>query len=268
MSQLVVSQLAIYPVKSLGQIILQQSRIDDFGLQWDRRWMLVDSNNHMITQRQQPRMCLITPHLGNGKLRLSAAGMSSIMVAFNQEADPCTVTVWHDTCRALGCGDEVADWLTRFLGIACRLVYFPDDGVRAVDPDFSRAGDRTAFSDGFPLLLTTQASLDDLNARLESPISMARFRPNLVVSGCEPYAEDTWQRLRIGPLTFRVVKPCSRCSIPTIDLTTAECSVEPSRTLSQYRKRGHKVYFGQNIIPDTTGSIEVGTAVEVLGACR
>lgn len=263
MSQLLVSQLAIYPVKSLGQIVLKQSQIDEFGLQWDRRWMLVDSNNHMITQRQQPRMCLITPQLRNAKLRLSAPGMSSMSVTINQKAGPCTVTVWQDTCRALDCGDEAADWLDRFLGIPCRLVYFPDDGARAVDPDFSRPGDQTAFSDGFPLLLTTQASLDDLNARLKSPIGMARFRPNLVISGCEPYAEDHWQRLRIGPLTFRVVKPCSRCSIPTIDSATAERGAEPTRTLSQYRKRDHKIYFGQNIIPDTAGSIAVGTAVEI-----
>jgi uncharacterized protein YcbX len=144
------------------------------------------------------------------------------------------------------------------------LVFFPDDEVRAVDPRYAQPGDRTAFSDGFPLLLISQASLDDLNGRLDTPISMLRFRPNLVVQGCAAFAEDHWKEMRIGDLRFRIVKPCSRCIIPSIDPATGERGLEPLRTLASYRKRGDKIYFGQNVIADGQGEIRVGMTVELM----
>ena len=139
-----------------------------------------------------------------------------------------------------------------------------DGAIRAVDPDYARPADQVGFADGFPFLLISQASLDHLNRRLAAPLPMLRFRPNLVVSGCEPYAEDGWRHLRIGDLEFRVAKPCSRCIIPTIDPTTAQRSAEPLRTLRGYRRRDNKVYFGQNLIHDALGRLEVGMPVEVL----
>mgnify|MGYP001828911861 CR=1 FL=1 len=136
--------------------------------------------------------------------------------------------------------------------------------MRRVDPAFSRATDQVGFADGFPFLLISQASLDDLNRRLAQPVAMLRFRPNLVVAGCEAFAEDGWRRIRVGELEFRVAKPCSRCIIPTIDPSTGQRGVEPLRTLNSYRRRGNKVYFGQNLVHESAGRLAVGMPVEVL----
>lgn len=266
MSDLLVSELSIYPVKSLGGISLQQSAVERFGLHNDRRWMVVDARDRYLTQREVARMCLIQPEpLSNG-LQLTAPGMDALRVMHTPAMSPRKVTVWDDLCTALDCGNEAANWLSQFLSIECRLVYFPDDGQRAVDPIFAQPGDITAFSDGFPILLITQTSLDDLNDRLAEPVPMHRFRPNLVISGSEPYAEDQWKRLRIGDLTLRVVKPCSRCVIPTIDPASGkrDPEAEPLRTLGSYRMRNHKIFFGQNVIADGEGRLEVGQPVEVL----
>ncbi len=266
MSNLRISELSIYPVKSLGGISLQQSALERFGLHNDRRWMVVDDRGRYLTQREKSRMCLIQPQPLDHGLRLSAPGMDKLEIAHTARMPAREVHIWDDTVTALDCGDAAAGWLSRFLDTDCRLVYFPDDGQRAVDPAYARPGDITAFSDGFPLLLITQASLDDLNGRLPEPLPMRRFRPNLVIDGSEPYAEDHWKRLRIGDLTLRVVKPCSRCVIPTIDPATGErnADAEPLRTLAGYRMRDHKIFFGQNIIADGEGRLEVGQAVEVL----
>jgi hypothetical protein len=161
-------------------------------------------------------------------------------------------------------GDEAAEWLGRFLGTSCRLVCLPDDRVRAVDPEFARPGDQVGFADGFPFLVIARASLDDLNARLPEPLSMVRFRPNLVIGGATPYAEDGWRRIRVGALELRLVKPCSRCTVPTVDPATGERGPEPLRTLTGYRRRGNKVYFGQNAVHDGIGELAVGDPVEVL----
>ncbi len=270
MSNLRVSQLSIYPVKSLGGISLQQSALERFGLHNDRRWMVVDDRGRYLTQREKSRMCLIQPEPLNNGLRLSAPGMTKLEIAHTAQIPSREVRVWDDHVTALDCGDTAAQWLSRFLDTDCRLVYFPDDGQRAVDPTYAQPGDVTAFSDGFPLLLITQASLDDLNGRLAEPVPMRRFRPNLVIDGSEhylkPYAEDNWKRLRIGDLTLRVVKPCSRCVIPTIDPTSGErhADAEPLRTLASYRMHDHKIFFGQNVIADGEGRLEVGQPVEVL----
>jgi uncharacterized protein YcbX len=264
MTEPAVSALAIYPVKSLAQIPLSAARVQRFGLRHDRRWMLVDADGRFITQRQMPRMCLIQPELLGADLMLRAPGLPALAVPSPSAANQRRVTVWDDACNSLDCGDAVAAWLSRLLALDCRLVFFPEDEVRAVDPRYAQAGDRTAFSDGFPLLLIAQASLDDLNSRLATPIAMARFRPNLVVSGCAAFAEDGWRRIRIGAISFRVVKPCSRCSIPTIDPATGERGPEPTRTLSRYRLRDNKIFFGQNVIADGAGEIAVGMPVEIL----
>jgi hypothetical protein len=143
-------------------------------------------------------------------------------------------------------------------------VQFAPETVRPVDPGFARPADQVGFADGFPFLLISQASLDDLNTRLEQPVSMPRFRPNLVVTGCEPYAEDNWRAIRVGPLSFRVVKPCSRCTIPTVNPETGVAGREPLRTLARYPRWDNKVFFGQNLIHDSLGRLEVGMPVEIL----
>ncbi|HEB54754.1 MAG TPA: MOSC domain-containing protein [Gammaproteobacteria bacterium] len=259
-----VSELAIYPVKSLAQCGLDRLRVERFGFAFDRRWMVVDEDGHMITQRKKARMCLIQPELIENGLRLQASDMPDLYVSCVADSPRRLVTVWEDRCTALDCGDEAGAWLSQFLGITCRLVFFPDDEVRQVDPAYAQPGDRTAFSDGFPILLISQASLDDLNRRLAKPVAMRRFRPNLVVSGCAPFAEDNWKQIRIGGILFRIVKPCSRCVIPNIDPATAEKSAEPTRTLSRFRLREKKIFFGQNVIAESQGELECGMPVEII----
>lgn len=264
MSQLTITELAIYPVKSMRQAPLESAIIDMGGLKNDRRWMVIDADNRMITQRQQSRLCLIQPELIDDGICLHTTGLPDISIAIPNRSEIKAVGIWNDSCNAYDAGDEAAQWLSQFLRLECRLVYFPEDEVRVVDQTYAQQGDRTAFSDGFPMLLISQASLDDLNARLASPVPMARFRPNIVVSGCAPYAEDNWHRLKIGDFNVRVVKPCSRCVIPTIDIETAERTGEPTKTLSSYRRRDNKIIFGQNIVVDGEGEINTGMSVEVL----
>ena len=264
MPDIKVSELNIYPVKSMRQITLDISRLGPFGLQHDRRWMVVDKEGYMVTQRQQARMCLIQPKLHENSVELTAQGMSSIVIEYPESNKTLTATVWNDECQVCDAGDEAAIWLSDFLSIDCRLVYFPDDEIRQVDLNYENKGERTAFSDGFPLLLTSQASLVDLNQRLATPVPMKRFRPNLVVTGCNAFAEDEWDRIRIGDIIFRVVKPCSRCIIPNIDIETANKSNEPARTLATYRKTGNSIFFGQNVIAENEGELSIGMPVEVI----
>ena len=172
--------------------------------------------------------------------------------------------IWDENCKAQRCGEAADAWLSEFLELPCRLVFMPDSLARKVDPTYASESDLTAFSDGFPLLLLSEASLAELNGRLDVPVAMQRFRPNLVVTGCGAFAEDGWKWLRIGEMTLRVVKPCSRCIITTIDPATAERGEEPLQTLSEYRRQGNKVYFGQNLLHDGTGQLAVGMRVEVL----
>lgn len=268
MSELLVSELAIYPVKSLAQVGLSSSLVELGGLKHDRRWMIVDSEGYMLTQRKLHRMCLIQPVLNNMELKLTMDGESSLTVVPGDYGNLCSVRVWNDTCRAIECGNEASGWLSHVLKTDCRLVYFPDDSVRQVDINYAQQGDRTAFSDGFPVLITTQASLDDLNQRIErehgEPVPMARFRPNIVISGSEAYAEDNWQRIKINGMLVRIVKPCSRCVIPSIDFMTGLRGEEPTRTLVKYRKRDNKIFFGQNAVIDGDGSIELGMSVKIV----
>ncbi len=264
MSELKVSELAIYPVKSFAQISLNSAVVDRFGLNHDRRWMVVDENGQFVTQRQHPRMCLVQQVLTEHGVQLSVSGMPDLVVSEPSHAMEREVTVWEDRCSAMDCGDEAANWISCFLGITSRLVFFPEKEFRQVDLSYAQVGDKTAFSDGFPLLLISKASLDDLNERLEQPIEMARFRPNLVVDGCEAFAEDGWKKIRIGTVIFRIVKPCSRCVIPCINPLTGERGKEPLRTLSRYRQRNNQLFFGQNVIAEGTGQISTGMDVEIL----
>lgn len=264
MTQLTLRGIHRYPVKSLAGEAFQALGVSPRGLVFDRHWMLVDAQDRFLTQRQQPRMTLIRARVDTaGVLHLRAPGMPDIAVGAGgtQRVQVC---VWDDRLTAAPSGDAADTWLSDFLGIACRLVGFAEEIRRPVDPDYALPSDQVGFADGFPFLLISQASLDDLNGRLAKPVPMLRFRPNLVVAGCEPYAEDGWRRIRIGDLTFRVAKPCSRCVIPTIDLETAERGREPMQTLLGYRRRDNKVYFGQNLIHDGVGQLAVGMSVEVL----
>jgi uncharacterized protein YcbX len=262
-----LTQITVYPVKSCKGLTLTRASLTPFGLELDRRWMVVDANNTFVSQRSLPSMALIEPLPSDRTLRLKAPGMEDLEVSIPPtEASPRPVNIWEDVCAALDCGDGAARWFSQFLGTACRLVSIGTDYKRAVNPNYAADNDQVSFADAFPLLLISSASLRDLNARLDTPIPMNRFRPNIVVSGCDPYAEDQWQRVSIGPVTFRVSKPCARCTVPTVDQTTGIAGQEPLATLATYRKgRDGKVFFGQNMINEQkSGEIVLGSEVTIL----
>jgi len=263
-----LSSLYRFPLKSAAGESLQRCASDSLGLLGDRRWMVVAAGTgRFLTQRVLPRMALLQAHWqGDTALKLAAPSMPELLVRVPDDKTMRCVQVWSANPVVPDAGETAAAWLSDFLGQACRLVYLPEDDGIQVDLDYARLGERTAFSDGFPFLLIGQASLDDLARRVGRPLEMLRFRPNLVVSGAEPYAEDGWKRIRIGQLTFRVVKPCSRCVIPTLDPATGERAPdrEPLNTLLSYRKGPGGVFFGQNLIAEGRGELEVGMPVERL----
>lgn len=260
-----ISAIYRYPVKSMGENPLQTAIIDRFGIAQDRRWMLVDENNKFITQRQCAEMVKINVEPSGEGWRLKMDDQLSAPFSAHALSDQvCYVTVWRDQCAALVAPEAINQWLAERLRRACRLVYMPDSTQREVDPDYAKAGQTVSFADGFPLLLTAQESLADFNRRLSQPIEMLRFRPNLVIQGADAWSEDNWRVIQIGDLTFDVVKPCSRCAIPTINRETAVKEPEVFRALKQHRQRNGEVYFGQNLLPRGTGTLRVGDRVTVL----
>jgi uncharacterized protein YcbX len=262
-----LSGLYVYPIKSCGGIPLKASEVDGRGLRHDRRWMLVDESGCFMSQRRFPRMALIGVRLERGGLVVDAPGMPSLEMPLQPQAKRLTLArVWDDLVEVSPISDEADRWFSEVLNVRCRLVYLPDESVRPVDPPSGTPGDQVGLADGFPFLLISEASLADLNARLEQPVPMNRFRPNLVVRGCEPFAEDDWRLVRIAPITFRVVKPCARCAITTVDQRTAATGKEPLRTLARFRKRNNKVLFGQNLIHEKSGTLHTGDPVEVIQA--
>ncbi len=263
-----LSSLYRFPMKSAIGERLPRAQLDSLGMLGDRRWMLVDaSNGRFFTQRAMAHMSQLSA-LWNaqGGLTLKAAGFEPLDVPVpGPEAPMRGAFIWSDNMLVPDAGDEAAEWLSRFLGKACRLVHVPLERARDVPGSLS-SDEKVGFADGFPLLLIGQASLDDLSTRVGRPLEMLRFRPNLVVEGSEPYAEDSWKRIRIGGVEFRVAKGCSRCILTTIDPQTGERSPdrEPLATLKTYREREGEVYFGQNLINQGVGELAVGMEVEVL----
>jgi len=262
-----LTQINVYPVKSCKGTAMARAELTPFGLLNDRRWMVVDSEGVFVSQRSIPAMSLIEPSLSDSGLILKAPEMEPIEIPFQKDPDRnLTVRIWDDDCAALDCGDNAARWLTKFLGTNVRLVTRGNAFDRRVNPQYSQNRDRVGFADAFPLLLISSASLRDLNDRLDRPIPMNRFRPNLVVSGCEPYAEDRWKRVSFGGAIMSVCKPCSRCTIPTVDQSTGVRGTEPSTTLATYRRGPDgKVFFGQNLVNEKkSGELVLGMEVNVL----
>jgi uncharacterized protein YcbX len=260
-----LAEIRVYPVKSLAGGTRLTAEVEPIGLRGDRRWMVVTPTGQALTQREVPRMALVQASETPTGICLGAPGMAALHVA-----EPCgvprPVIIWRQAVVATDAGAMAAAWLTHYLGQPCALVYLADPAARPADPEYSRAEDRVSFADGFPVLLTSAASLADLNARLAAPIPMLRFRPNLVIEGTAAWNEDHWHIVRIGSTRFRVVKPCDRCVITTIDPATAARPdpEEPLRTLKTFRRdaRG-RVLFGQNLIPDGAGIVTVGDEVTV-----
>ncbi len=264
MASIQLSGLYIYPIKSAGGIALSTAQVSDRGLHYDRRWMLVDAKGKFLTQRQFPRMALIQVRFTENELVVEAPNQPCLSIPLDYDSNHrLSVQVWNDICQAMPLDKQISQWFSEFLHIPCQLVYMPEDSIRPINPDYANPSESVSFADGFPFLLISEASLQDLNQRLEQPVSMNRFRPNLVVSGCEAYAEDSWRQIRIGAISFRVVKPCSRCTITTVDQSQGIRGKEPLATLANYRLRNGKIFFGQNVIQEQLGTLRVGDKVEI-----
>ena len=260
---LALSGLYVYPIKSCAGISLDSAELSATGLLHDRRWMLVDQAGEFMSQRAHRRMALISTHLSDEHLTVAAPGMPNLQIPLRPaNEDLIDVCIWGDTNKGALVGEKADRWFSEFLTLPCRLVRKPDDDLRLVDSIYAESGDQVGFADGYAFLLISEASLADLNGRLENPLPMNRFRPNFVVRGCGPYAEDEWGRLRIGDVSFRVAEACPRCAITTTDQATGERSKEPLRTLATYRKFDGEVFFGRNLIHDALGTVRVGDPVE------
>ncbi|NYJ02392.1 hypothetical protein HNR19_003090 [Nocardioides thalensis] len=263
-----------YPVKSMRGEELAEAAVEPWGLAGDRRWMVVDGDGRSVTARELPRMLLLTPRLTDRGLELAGPGMAPLSILAPGDAD--TKVQVHSNAPYAGslAVDDAHAWLTDYLGLAVRLVYADDPSRRQLDPRFSRPDDSASFADAYPLLLTTEESLAQLNDWIaegplsaEGPLGMARFRPNVVVSGGRAFEEDGWRRVRIGDAVFRAVKGCDRCVMTTTDPSTAERGMEPIATLARHRRWDGKTWFGMNLIPDTPGVVvQTGDEVEVLDA--
>jgi uncharacterized protein len=261
-----VSNLLYYPIKACRGVEADSSCVERMGLQHDRRMMVVTPEGEFLTQREYPRLALVAATLRDGALALAAPQYDSIQIGIQTAGTPWPVNIWKSkSIHAIDQGEAAAGWFSDWLGTPVRLVHFADGFQRLINEQYAvNADDHTGFADGYPILLTSEEGLQDLNSRLESAIPMNRFRPNVVVRGGEPFAEDTWNRIRIGDVELAVVKPCARCEVTTIDKDTLERSKEPLKTLGKYRKHKLGAIFGQNVIPLNEGRIQLGMTVEVL----
>lgn len=261
----VLSGLFVYPVKSLAGIEVSSWQVNAKGLLHDRKWMLIDRDQQFLSQRKIPKMALIKTELTAQQLILSTACSGSVSLPINPSDGACiTSYIWNDVCVAKSTSSEVSQWLSDFLGIQCQLVYQADAVFRPVDKRYAKHSDHINFADGFPFLIVSEPSLHALNQELERALEIQRFRPNLVVAQCAPYAEDSWRKISINQINFRLPKPCSRCVIPAIDPATASIGKEPLRTLNRLRKWNNRVYFGQNALHDNTGTLAVGNTVRIV----
>jgi uncharacterized protein YcbX len=267
-----IASIHTYPIKGCHRLDRDGAVVQPWGLAGDRRWLMVDDTGKALTQRDAPAMVRIRPRVrAGGGLVLRTPGMPDVDVPEPAGAALVDVTVWNDTLAASPAGAAADDWLSAALDRKVRLVWLDDPTRRVVNPKYGEPGDRVGFADGYPVLLTNAASLDALNdwllesGSLEGPLPMTRFRPNVVVSGASPWAEDEWVRgrIRIGDVAFRVPKPCDRCVVTTTDQETGERGREPLRVLARHRNVGAKLLFGVNLIPDQLGTIAVGDAVEI-----
>lgn len=276
-----ISEINIYPIKSLKGISVDSAVVEERGLRYDRRWMLTNPDGMFMTQREFPAMALISVWIEDDGLGAAADRFGDVFIPFEPDSDRRQhVTIWQSICEGIVYGGALNEWFSDVLGTDCQLVYMPDDSRRSVNPRFDRGDEVVSFADGYPLMVISEASLEDLNARLDEPLPMNRFRPNLVVTGADAFEEDSWDRVRIGDAEFRSTKPCERCVITTVDQARGEFTgKEPLKTLASYRMAKdvipdlydslgvgpNAVLFGQNLIAENSGAvINVGDEIEVI----
>lgn len=263
---LTLTEINIYPIKSLGGISLQSSTIEERGLKYDRRWMLIEDENKFITQRTYPQMSLLKVEISNDGLIIShkTEARERLFVPFNFTfTEVKDVIIWNDIVPGSFYNSSIDSWFSNTLGIKCRLVYMSDSTKRIIENEKVH-NNILSFADGYPFLIIGRSSLDDLNSRLKASLPMNRFRPNFVFSGGRPYEEDEWNLFRIGEVDFRGIKPSSRCAVTTVNQDTGETGKEPLATLSTYRKSNNKVYFGMNLVCNSTGEVQLGNRIALL----
>ena len=264
---LTLKKITVYPVKSFRGLDLASAVTERRGLRFDRRWMLIDRKNRFISQREFPQMAVLQAFpIRDGIRIVFPDGREYLNFLSESEATSETVTIWDSRVRGLISSGPINSALSEFIGTECRLVYMPDEVERNVDHEFGSENDIVSFADSFPYLMIGNESLDELNRRMATPLPMERFRPNLVFEGGEPFCEDGWWRIKIGDVNFRLVKPCVRCSVTTVDQTNGErVGPEPLRTLAEFRRVGKGVIFGQNMLAENPGQmIRVGDEIAVL----
>ena len=259
-----VRELSIYPMKSGAAQKPDSVRVTPRGLEGDRLLMVVDELGGFVTQREHPELALVRVAVDGDRIRLRLPSNAEVETRVLASSPPVEVRVWRSVCRAHDAGSSAAELLSEHLGRSVRLVRLDPAFERMVDEKYGRAFDHVSFADGFPLLAVTLASFDDLNSRLSAPVTIDRFRSNLVIEGAEPFEEDDWSHLEIGEARFDVVKPCERCVMINVDQTTAARTPEVLKTLGAYRLRELGIIFGQNLIPRRLGTIRVGDEVRAL----
>lgn len=258
-----IQDLYIYPIKSCGGSRVESIQLDRFGPRDDRRWLLIDNEGMQITQREEARLALVRPSVQGDDLLIAFDGKQTL-VTKPAHGQPRAVQVWSDTVQALDAGDDIAGWFSKALGRSVRLVWMPDDEKRQVREPFAKNGETVSFADAYPLLLISQASLDDLNTRLSESVPMNRFRPNIVVSGCTAFAEDTWRGLEVEGLSLQVAEACARCVMPSIDQSSGNKDSEILRVLASYRRgEDRQTYFGQNLLYQSFAELSVGQPITV-----
>jgi uncharacterized protein len=261
-----LTQINIYPIKSLGGVSLDKSTIEERGLALDRRWMLVDKDNKFLTQRSNALLSLIKVNILDKAIKVFNEKHGSASFEFGQNnGKRSKVAIWDSVCDAVEVSQELSEYFSAYLNEEIRLVFMPEESRRLVDQDYAKQGEIVSFADAFPCLLIGEASLGDLNNRLATPILMNRFRPNLVVNTSVPFDEDLWSEFSIGTANFAGVKKCARCVVTTIDQATGIKGAEPLRTLASYRSVGNKVMFGQNVLFKGGGrEVSIGEEVKVV----
>ncbi|WP_339695124.1 MOSC N-terminal beta barrel domain-containing protein [uncultured Roseivirga sp.] len=268
MSNLIITALYIYPIKSLAGIEVAKAKVESHGFQNDRRFMLVDENNQFITQRKFAKMALLQPELTATEIivRHKTEAVIPLKISLNEPNTTSEmVTIWDDTCPAKPVSPEADEWFSAVLGMKCRLMYMHDDSIRQADQRYAiNETDKVSFADGYPYLMISEESLAQLNGKLDEPMDMRRFRPSIVFKGGKPHEEDEIRRVFCNGIEMYGVKPCARCVMTTVNPDTSEKGKEPLKTLSTYRQTGNKILFGENFIATSKGELKVGYLLKVL----
>jgi uncharacterized protein len=263
----ILSEIWVYPIKSLPGIRVSSATVLNKGLQGDRRFMLVDESNTFITQRDFPQMALFDMAMDNDTIRVRSrfnSQIGTLLIAPGTASSTAIKSViWRDQVDVSEVNPSYSKWFSEVLKINCRLVFFPEEGIRRVDPEYVKEEHHVSLADGYPYLIIGRSSLNDLIERAGVNFSMQRFRPNFVFDGGEPYEEDAWKKFGVGSVRFAGVKPCARCVLTTVDPETGIKGEEPLRTLAAYRRKNGKIYFGENVIPLNLGEIKEGDEIKL-----